>query len=155
MYCERVLQLVVVCKTHTHSLLLNEMLPTGIAILARVSFLAFITVVQSANIDCTGIKAVDPRCKSDEVGMIRDFFYIGGEYVYEPDYSSSIYSGQMYVEKLRPLCGPKRKHPIVFISAGIPSGVVRVLYNNGVVHSLNGRILPIGQHTYLRSFRHG
>ena len=58
--------------------------------------------------------------------MIRDFFYIGGDYVYEPAYNSSIYSDQMYVEKLTPLSRGTEHHPIVFISAGIPSGVVRL-----------------------------
>ena len=56
--------------------------------------------------------------------MIRDFFYIGGEYVYEPAYNSSIYSNQMYVEKLMPVHGANETYPIILMSAGIPSGAV-------------------------------
>ncbi|KAK4550227.1 hypothetical protein LTR36_003194 [Oleoguttula mirabilis] len=54
--------------------------------------------------------------------MVRDFFYIGGEYVYEPAFSSSIYSDQMYVEKLVRASGANETNPIVLINAGVPSG---------------------------------
>ena len=76
-------------------------------------------------VDCTGIKAVSPQCSSHESAYVRDTFYMGGEY--EPAGNSttqSIYSDQLYVEKLTPGTGVKRAHPLVLISAGVPSGSV-------------------------------
>jgi len=64
-------------------------------------------------------------CTSKETAMIRDFFHIGGEYVYESAYKSSIYSDQMYVEKLTLALSVNGKHPIVLVNAGVPSGAVR------------------------------
>ena len=81
----------------------------------------------SENVECTGVKAVSPRCSSNESPMMRDFFYIGGEYVYEADYGSSIYSNQMYVEKLTPVSCDKTGPPLVLIHAGLPSGAVYLL----------------------------
>ena len=57
--------------------------------------------------------------------MTRDFFYIGGEYVYESAYKSSIYSDQIYVEKLTPARGANETHPIMLVNAGVSSGAVR------------------------------
>ena len=75
--------------------------------------------------DCTGIKAVSPECKSPEAAYQRDTFYIGGGYVPAPNSNtSSIFSDQIYVEKLTPAKGVKKTKPIVLISAGIPSGSV-------------------------------
>lgn len=54
--------------------------------------------------------------------MVRDYFYVGGEYVYMPNFGSSIFSGQMYVEKLAPAWGAWQPHPLVLITAGVPSG---------------------------------
>ncbi|KAK8199774.1 Alpha/Beta hydrolase protein [Phyllosticta capitalensis] len=73
---------------------------------------------------CTGVWAVSPNCTSNEVAYKRDFFYIGGEYVYNASLSGSIFSDQLYVEKLTPQTGVNRTNPIVFISAGVPSGAV-------------------------------
>lgn len=75
------------------------------------------------SVDCTGINAVNPNCDSLESSYKRDVFFIGGEYI---TYStSSIRSGQLYVEKLTPqLCLWKKPYPLVFISAGVPSGSV-------------------------------
>lgn len=79
----------------------------------------------ASNITCTGIQAVSAACRSSESAMVRDFFYIGGEYVYESTYNSSIYSDQMYVEKLTLATGSNQTYPIVLINAGVPSGAVR------------------------------
>ena len=76
-------------------------------------------------VDCTGIKAVSPECKTQQSPYYRDFFYIGGEYVPASNTSTaSIFSDQMYVEKLTPVKGVSKPQPLVFISAGVPSGVV-------------------------------
>ncbi|KAK7534211.1 Alpha/Beta hydrolase protein [Phyllosticta citribraziliensis] len=73
---------------------------------------------------CTGVSAVSPNCTSKEVAYKRDYFYIGGEYVYSESLSGSIFSDQLYVEKLTPQTGVNQTNPIVFISAGVPSGAV-------------------------------
>jgi pimeloyl-ACP methyl ester carboxylesterase len=75
-------------------------------------------------VDCTGIKAVSPQCKTSQSSHYRDFFYVGGGYAPAGNTTSSIFSDQMYVEKLTPAKGVSKKHPLVFISAGVPSGVV-------------------------------
>ena len=76
-------------------------------------------------VDCTGIRAVSPSCKTNESAYHRDFFYIGGGYAPAGNStSSSIFSDQIYVEKLTPAKGVKKARPLVFISAGVPSGVV-------------------------------
>lgn len=72
--------------------------------------------------NCTGIAAVSPKCKSNESPYIHDFYYIGGEYVYNSTLNQSIYSDQMYVEKLTPPLGVNRTYPVVFITAAVPSG---------------------------------
>lgn len=80
------------------------------------------SVLASNNDSCIRINAVSAACKSNETAMIRDFFYIGGEYVYSAAFSSDIYSDQMYVEKLSPVSGCIQPYPLVFINAGVPSG---------------------------------
>jgi pimeloyl-ACP methyl ester carboxylesterase len=76
----------------------------------------------TAPLNCTGIQAVNPRCATKQSAYYRDVFFIGGEYV--PSGTSSIFSDQIYVEKLVPLSGVLKPHPVVFISAGVPSGTV-------------------------------
>lgn len=75
-----------------------------------------------ASSDCVGINAVSPACSSSESAYKRDVFYVGGQYV---TYGTSyIRSGQLYVEKLTPAAGATKPYPLVFISAGVPSGNV-------------------------------
>lgn len=74
--------------------------------------------------DCTGIKAVSPDCKTPETAYHRDIFYVGGKYIPFGNTTQSIYSGQLYVEKLTPAHPVKHDKPLIFISAGVPSGVV-------------------------------
>lgn len=83
--------------------------------------LAAVLSVSSAT-DCAGIQALSPRCKSAEVPYTRDYFYVGGEYVPSAIPGQSMMSGQMYVEKLTPARGVNQTYPLVFISAGVPSG---------------------------------
>ncbi|KXT12544.1 hypothetical protein AC579_7479 [Pseudocercospora musae] len=72
---------------------------------------------------CTGINAIRPGCDTSESAYHRDIFYIGGHYeVYNITEGTSMYSDQVYVEKLTSVHGLKKATPIVFLSAGIPSG---------------------------------
>lgn len=71
-------------------------------------------------VDCTGFHALSPLCTPLETAYHRDIFYVGGKYL-----SSGIVTDQLYVEKLTPLSGaPTKPYPLVFISAGVPSGSV-------------------------------
>lgn len=83
--------------------------------------------------DCVGINAIRPECKSAEIPYYRDVFFVGGEYLPYSNISQSIPSDQIYVEKLTPLGGANQTHPLVFISAGIPSSAVSLdnKYNPG------------------------
>lgn len=76
----------------------------------------------ASNSTCIGINAVKPECKPAEPPYHRDVFFIGGEYVASG--TSYIISDQMYVEKLTSTSGIDKPFPIVFISAGLPSGNV-------------------------------
>lgn len=95
-------------------------------------------------IDCTGIKAVSPQCSSAESAYTRDTFFVGGEYIPYNGTYQSIYSDQLYVEKLTPVGGVSQKNPLVFISAGVPTGAVSTIdyvktiqlmrYRSGLTH---------------------
>lgn len=99
--------------------------------------LAAVLSVGSAT-DCAGIQALSPRCKSAEVPYTRDYFYVGGEYVPSVIPGQSMMSGQMYVEKLTPVQGANRTYPLVFISAGVPSGTASLSNSRPQLHK--GRI---------------
>jgi hypothetical protein len=82
--------------------------------------------VASTPTNCTAENAVSPKCCSDEALHRRDFFYIGGHYVYDAAFGGNILVDQMYVEKLIPAKGISQPHPLVFLHGGGISGVVRV-----------------------------
>ncbi|KAK8046111.1 alpha/beta-hydrolase [Apiospora saccharicola] len=84
----------------------------------------FALVAGVAAKDCTGINALSPKCKSSEAAYTRDFFYVGGDYAPSTIPGQSIFTGQMYVEKLTPLTGVNQTYPLVFVSASVPSGTV-------------------------------
>ncbi|KAK7995016.1 alpha/beta-hydrolase [Apiospora arundinis] len=84
----------------------------------------FALSVGAAATDCTGINALSPKCKSTEAAYTRDFFYVGGDYIASAVPGQSIFTGQMYVEKLTPIAGVNQTYPLVFVSAGVPSGTV-------------------------------
>lgn len=75
--------------------------------------------------DCVGINGIRPECTSVETPYRRDVFFVGGKYVPYGNTTQSITSGQVYVEKLTPLAGVNQTYPLVFVTAGIPSGAVR------------------------------
>lgn len=93
-------------------------------------FTIFVSLVSAREVNgtenCVGINAVNPRCKSTEKLYYRDFFYIGGHYQYESSLNSNIYVDGFYVEKLTPPQGVTRPHPIILLSAGVPSGAVSI-----------------------------
>ncbi|KAH9843342.1 alpha beta-hydrolase protein [Teratosphaeria destructans] len=94
-------------------------LPTSAALLSATSMHG---VFGHSSSRCTGENAINFDCVSNEVGMTRDVFYVGGGYTYSATYKSELYSEQMYVEKLVSVHGSTRSHPLVFINAGLPSG---------------------------------
>lgn len=94
------------------------------SLLKAVGQLALVAGV--AALDCTGINALSPKCKSSEAAYTRDFFYVGGDYVPSTIPGQNIFAGQMYVEKLTPVSGVNQTYPLVFISAGVPSGTVSI-----------------------------
>jgi hypothetical protein len=79
-------------------------------------------------VNCTGINAISPKCRSNETAMIRDFFYIGGNYQFYSALNSDIYVNAMYVEKLTPPEGVEKPYPIVLFTASVPSGAVSILF---------------------------
>lgn len=77
---------------------------------------------RAAQADCIGVHAISPLCTTQESAYHRDVFFVGGNY--EPSGTSYIVSDQLYVEKLTPVAGVTKPYPLVFISAGVPSGSV-------------------------------
>jgi hypothetical protein len=72
--------------------------------------------------DCTGIKAISPKCSSRESAHHRDTFYIGGGYVDSGIPGQQMWSDSLYVEKLTPANKVNKPYPMVFISAGVNTG---------------------------------
>ncbi|KAK6843129.1 hypothetical protein PG987_003989 [Apiospora arundinis] len=75
----------------------------------------------ASSVDCTGVNAISPKCKSSEALYARDVFYVGGRSVTSG--SGNILADQVYVEKLTPSCGVKQPHPLVFFHGGANSAV--------------------------------
>lgn len=86
-----------------------------------------IAAVASPQTDCTAENAVSPKCSSHEALHRRDFFYIGGRYIYDATFRGNVLVDQMYVEKLTPASGICQPYPLVFVHGGGTSGVVRGL----------------------------
>lgn len=80
----------------------------------------------NSTVDCTGINAIKPACGSNESLYRRDFFYIGGSYVYDNSSLGVLTEDQMYVEKLTPSSGVTQPNPLVFFHGGGVSGAVRI-----------------------------
>lgn len=83
-------------------------------------------VAHANGADCAGVKAVSPECRSQESTYQRDTFYIGGGYVASGIPGQDMWANEIYVEKLTPARrkGASGHKPVVFISAGLPSGSV-------------------------------
>ncbi|KAK8113644.1 secreted lipase [Apiospora kogelbergensis] len=75
----------------------------------------------AASVDCTGVNAISPKCRSSEALYSRDVFYVGGRSVASG--FGNILADQVYVEKLTPSCGVKQLHPLVFFHGGANSAV--------------------------------
>jgi pimeloyl-ACP methyl ester carboxylesterase len=72
------------------------------------------------SLDCSGIKAISPRCASNETPYRRDFFYVGGRY--NQTALGNVTINQVYVEKLSPVSGALQPHPLIFFHGGGTSG---------------------------------
>lgn len=80
-------------------------------------------ILTAATLVCpifTGL--VEGQSASTEAQHVREYLYVGGEYVDTPD--GHIFQNQMYVEKLSPAEGSSRKYPVVFLHGGGQSGTV-------------------------------
>ncbi|KAI0125596.1 Alpha/Beta hydrolase protein [Xylariales sp. AK1849] len=93
-----------------------------------VSLLAFAGAVSAVlvpqprnNVDCTGVRAISPRCRENEVTYKRSVYYVGGRLINTG--SANITADQLYVEKLTPTWGVRHTHPLVFFHGGAVSGV--------------------------------
>jgi hypothetical protein len=86
-----------------------------------ILLLAACGIVAANGDDCAGVKAVSPRCHSKETPYLRDFFYVGGEYMNTT--LGNVTINQIYVEKLSPLGGKVQDNPIVFFHGGGTSAV--------------------------------
>lgn len=71
--------------------------------------------------DCSGVKAVNPSCASNERPYLRDFFYVGGRYIQTA--IGNVTVDQVYVEKMSPVTGARQPHPLVFFHGGGTSAV--------------------------------
>ena len=83
-----------------------------------------VDAISNSTVDCVGINAVKPACNSNEALYRRDFFYIGGSYVYNSSFGI-LTEDQIYVEKLTPASGVTQSVPLVFFHGGAVSGAVR------------------------------
>jgi pimeloyl-ACP methyl ester carboxylesterase len=89
-----------------------------------ILFLLQFTTPSSARnhtLNCAGVGSVNPRCASNETTHRRDFFYVGGRSLETT--TGNVTVDQIYVEKLSPLGGSKKKAPLVFFHGGSTSGV--------------------------------
>ncbi len=60
---------------------------------------------------------------SNELPVAREYFYVGGSYVYVEKSGQHIFSNQMYVEKLIP-SRPRQPYPLVLIHGNGQTGTV-------------------------------
>lgn len=62
---------------------------------------------------------------SAEVPAQRSYMYVGGQYISDGS-DQHVFADQMYVEKLTPVKGATKPHPIVFIHGQAQTGTVRM-----------------------------
>jgi hypothetical protein len=94
---------------------------------AIFSALLFIGAVRSdSGVNCQGINAISPKCKGPEAAYEREYFYVGGRYIYNATTNITLLTWQLFVEKLTPPDGVKQPHPVILMTAGVPSGAVRL-----------------------------
>ena len=88
--------------------------------LALVALGSLANAVTNNTQPCSGLAAINPKCKSNQSHHQRDIFYVGGR-------SLDIGTGnltidQLYVEKLTPSAGVTQPKPLVFFHGGAVSG---------------------------------
>lgn len=62
------------------------------------------------------------QCTKSSRPFHRDYFYVGGEYTFDPSSKGSIMTGQMYVEHLTSPYGTQRTYPLVFMHGNAMTG---------------------------------
>ncbi|KAK6196806.1 hypothetical protein LQW54_011167 [Pestalotiopsis sp. IQ-011] len=98
---------------------------TMISLIARAAIAVSVVSAAAVNspraeIDCTGVNAVNINCKSSEAPYRRDHFYVGGRSLNAT--TGTLTVDQLYVEKLTPIGDSHKPNPLVFIHGG---GIVR------------------------------
>lgn len=71
--------------------------------------------------DCAGVRGLSQDCSSNEAPYRRDFFYVGGRTVQNEN--GTFIHDSVYVERLSPVTGNKKKPPLVFFHGGGTSAV--------------------------------
>lgn len=74
-------------------------------------------------VSCT-YKYTDSSTSNEEVPYVRNYFYVGGNYVSDGSGGHG-FQDPMYVERLTPIGGPKKQTPLVFIPGAGQTGTVR------------------------------
>ncbi|KAI0170208.1 Alpha/Beta hydrolase protein [Pestalotiopsis sp. NC0098] len=69
-----------------------------------------------AEVDCTGVNAININCKSSEASYHRDHFYVGGRSLNAT--TGTLTVDQLYVEKLTPTGDSLKPNPLVFTHGG-------------------------------------
>ena len=64
----------------------------------------------------------DNRCTNDSRGIDREYFYVGGEYIFDASSNGSVMTGQMYVEHLTSPSGVHQPYPLVLIHGNAMTG---------------------------------
>lgn len=73
-----------------------------------------------------GVNSINASTRScfikDRLPVYRDYFYIGGEYVFDAFKNGSFMTGQMYVEHLTPPYGIRMPYPLILIHGNALTG---------------------------------
>lgn len=88
----------------------------------RFTFVLLSTLVYAAFGSCT-FNYTDSPDSDGEALYIRNYFYVGGEYVLDES-GGHVFQDQMYVERLTPLGGPRYQTPLVLIPGAGQTGTV-------------------------------
>lgn len=92
-----------------------------VSAIALLAFGGLVTAVSNSTHACTGIAAINPKCKSFQAQHQRDVFYVGGHLL--PVGTGNLTVDQLYVEKLTPSAGVTQAKPVAFFHGGAVSGM--------------------------------
>jgi pimeloyl-ACP methyl ester carboxylesterase len=68
------------------------------------------------------VTSEETKCTKDSRPIHREYFYVGGEYVFNDPSKGSVMTGQMYVEHLTSPYGVQQSYPLVFIHGNAMTG---------------------------------